>query len=332
MKFKTTLIIVIVFNNLILPAKAQISIPATQIDIAKYNEANNNLKELKNDLDKKEDNLPGKEGAEKANLEKEIKETKEKINNSEGELKKIFEDESKFSLYGNAALATSDQIADLSAITNVLGVINFSPRFIGAIGFNIKGVQPESVSKDSIDLNNLMFPDAGNAGFFAALNYDIAKKWHAKDNEVNNSLNVYFDFAFKQTNFNDRTFDSAGVETGSTKYSFSVLNYNWGVKYRWSYRPKENPKNNVDLTAQVYLNVFNIPQEDENKFNRLYADDIDISYISSIGFKAVLSFRGVSIFGDFRGNMNTKELENENVLKGFVFNIGTRFTTEIIGY
>jgi hypothetical protein len=326
-KIITLFYILTVLNN----SEAQITIPSPQIDLSKYKKIKNRLTILESQQKENMKTLLTNNDSLKKSIDDSIKKNEAEIIDTENELKKLITESNKFSLYGNAALASSDKISDISAVTNLLGVVNFTYTLTGAIGFNIKGVQPESISKDSIDLNNLMFPDAGSAGFFASLGKDLF--CHKKDDdEIKQYGILYLDFSFKQTNFNEVVFDSSGSEIGKNKYSFSLLNYNLGFKYHWSYRPRDNPKNNVDLTAQAYYNLFNIPEEDVNKFKKLYTDNIDVSFIHSLGFKAVLSFRGVSFFGDFRYNLNTKKLDNENVLKGFVFNVGTRFTTEILGF
>lgn len=230
--------------------------------------------------------------------------------------------------FAGASINSSDGAKDLGATSRVSATIKLADKLRFNLGYNVRGVKPQGISKDSLDLISLMFPEASSTGYLMSISYDFFKEDKSKMKRHN--LSPYAEFAFKQSKVESPIIDSAGVEVGKTILDFSSLNYNIGLQYSFTYEPKDKPENTVNLTLQAYINFFNIPNEDEDKFYELVNDKLDNSNITSLGIKSTLSYKDFTVFGDFRNNFSTKNLRNDNVFKGFVFNIGTMINTRLL--
>jgi hypothetical protein len=176
-----------------------------------------------------------------------------------------------------------------------------------------------------------MFPEVGNSGWLSTISWDWID--NQDKNNKRHQLGFYFDFAFKQSNIRLPILDTLGEEISFEKLTFSALNYNLGVKYTWTYASESNVEKEVNFTTMVYINSFNIPNEDAAVFEKVMQDNFDKkSNITGMGVKMVLQYKGLAVFGDFRNNLDTRNLKDDNAFKGFVFNVGTMITTDLFHF
>ncbi len=150
-----------------------------------------------------------------------------------------------FILYGNSTLSSTEDIVNsLSASQKITAEIIFKkldPNSTGLKGlsglFSINAInlEPNSVSKDSIDLVSLMFPETGNTGFLLAPRF----YWKTKDINANHNwiINSEISISLRQSKIKDlANADSMGVSTNS-EINFSVLNFNF-MPFNFTYSIK----------------------------------------------------------------------------------------------
>ena len=240
------------------------------------------------------------------------------------------------SLSPKVALNASDKVIfyGLTALNNenndIFGSITATGRFAVQLipsntgifkinlGANLLNANPSGgIKKDSVDFNSLMFPETGNFGFLFNPAVTI-KNW--PDGNSAHSVTAEGTFAYRK------------IRLDSPIVNFKILSYNLGLKYQWEYSPSADPNDNFIFTTMVYWNFFNIPDEDVSKFYVVINDPLFVETnkkgeISSVGVKSTIQYREFIFFADIRNNVNTKNLADENPLKGTKFNIGiaTRF-------
>ncbi len=220
---------------------------------------------------------------------------------------------SRVTFYGLTALnnANDDLIESITA-SGRLGVVLFLDdeyNFKVNIAANLLNANPrKGLKKDSVDFNSLMFPETGNFGFL----FSPSLKLIEKENE--HSLWLEGTFAYRKT-----AIDSPDV-------SFKTFAYNLGFKYQWAYL-LNNENDYLTFSLMPYGNLFNVPDEDVQKFNVVLNDPLfkDINKgaeIWSYGIKTTMQYKNFVFFFDIRRNTGTKGLADDNPLKGTKVNIG----------
>jgi hypothetical protein len=193
------------------------------------------------------------------------------------------------------------------------------------VGMNVLNLKPTGVARDSFDLVSLMFPETGNFGLMLTPSHHwclISKgnTLHRFSTEVSVSL--------RQNKVNNVYFKNSLGDTisGPQTQEFGILNYNVMLRYNFFYQPEADFK--IDFNLGVYLNSFNLPNEDAQSFNKLFPEDKPLfptserSSIQSWGVKMSCGINGFLIFADLRQNFDTKGFDDSNPYKGFVYNAG----------
>jgi hypothetical protein len=234
---------------------------------------------------------------------------------------------------GASSLNSSEELKSFSGSNRFLAFIQLTRILDVSITYNLAAVKPQSISRDSIDLISLMFPEAGTTGFTFGSRIKIVTGNKQKSKATTHSLSGTGEFSFKQTKFNNTLTDSTGnIVDGGTR-EFSALNFNFGFKYLYTYEPPDKPETPLTFGIATYMNIFNIPNEDEDNFQLIFQDSFKKrSLITSVGAKISLQYRGYVLFGDFRQNIDTKNFKNDNIFKGFVYNIGTLINTDLLRF
>lgn len=217
--------------------------------------------------------------------------------------------------YGLTALnnANSDVSNSITATGRL--AVEFTPanRLLIHMGANLINANPsKGTKKDSIDFNSLMFPETGNFGFLFNPSYQL-HSWLGGDENRKHSLHVDFSYAYRK------------VKLDSFNVDFKVLSYTGAIKYKWDYKTRDSSF--FGFTAMGYLNFFNIPDEDVNKFNLIMTDQLfkennKNAEIKSIGIKVSVQYNSFVFFYDLRRNLGTKNLDDNNPFKGTKSNIG----------
>lgn len=197
------------------------------------------------------------------------------------------------------------------------------------IGANLLNANPANkIKKDSVDFNSLMFPETGNFGFIYNPSFKLTGlKFHSKKNkEEGKIVNKEVDKISYHSLWLDATYSYRKVAIDSPNVNFKVNSVNAGIKYIWEYRPNDSLRH-FTFTLIGYWNFFNIPDEDVKKFNTIINDSTFSKYnknaeIHSIGLKTTVQYKNFLFFADLRRNIKTKELSDNNPLKGTKFNIG----------
>lgn len=222
-------------------------------------------------------------------------------------------DNNRIAIYGLTSLnnSTNDVLNSLNG-TGRLGVMFFPSlkrNFKINMGVNLLNANPPTgIKRDSVDFNSLMFPETGNFGYMFSPSLRLAKPWNGE-----NSIWLEGSFAYRK------------VAVDSPSISFKTLSYNVGIKYQWDYIMKDT--NRLIFTIMPYWNYFNIPDEDVRKFKSLIDDPLfdktnNGAEIQSIGVKNTVQYKNFIFFFDLRYNMQTKDLDEDNPLRGTKVNVG----------
>jgi hypothetical protein len=230
---------------------------------------------------------------------------------------KVEKDDKFVTFYGLTALnsAGNDIASSLSATGRlaVEFVVATNQSFKINLAANLVNTNPsKGVKKDSIDFNSLMFPETGNFGFLFNPAYRL-RSWVDNADKNLHSLFLEASFAYRK------------VRLDSFNADFKILSYNIGCKYQWDYLIKDD--NHFLFTGMLYWNLFNVPDEDVNKFNLILNDPVfkevnKNAEIQSVGFKVTTQYKNFIFFADLRKNIATDNLDDDNPFKGTKFNIG----------
>ncbi len=243
----------------------------------------------------------------------------------------------RVTFFGSASISSSEDIINsASGSGRMSAYCNFGHDFGFFIAYNRIGIRPSTISEDSLDVNSIMFPDAGNTGFMTSINWSPIIT--QQNNVAVSRILTTLEFALKQTSVETTTItestDTAGniSSVSETKtVGFTSLNYHLGATYVWTYLPSDNKENAVQAGLGFYIHLLNIPNEDAQYFAEIFKD-LQLkdkgSKVFSSGFKFTLQYKGLNFYGDIRQNYKSK-LDDTNPLKGTVFNIGTMVSTEI---
>ena len=220
------------------------------------------------------------------------------------------------SFYGAASIAAgTDFLSTLTSSGQLNAIVNpFSNLYVG-IGANLLFANPGSpVKRDSIDINSLMFPETGRFGaLISVLNkFPLNQPW-ANEQARNHYLIPQFSFAYRK------------VLIDSPSINFKVLNYNFGLKYELDALTKDSA--NVSFTIMLYFNLFNIPDEDVNNFDKIVNDTLFTNAnkhaeINAFGVKTTLQYKSFLFFFDIRHNMKTNQFSDGDPFKGTRVNVG----------
>lgn len=222
---------------------------------------------------------------------------------------------SRITFYGLASL-NGVELGESINSTGRLSTVMYADkarRFSMAMSANLLMADiTTSVAADSVDFNSLMFPESGKFGFIFTPAYMHRFNNIEKEN-AQHQLGGYGEFAFRN------------VSIDSPSIGFSVMNWNFGARWTFIYRP--DTSNVFSISLNPYFNLFNIPNEDVNDFTQFVNDELFTESntngnIKSIGGKATFQWNTLLVFADFRYNLNTKNFNDDNPFKGSVFNIG----------
>jgi hypothetical protein len=245
--------------------------------------------------------------------------------------------------YGSSQISTDEFNSNLSGGGNFQALVLIDPRLAITLSYNLLGVNPRSVDKDSINLNGLIFPDAGSSGFMTSLMW---RPFILKKNSTNKDFFKacpFFEYSMRNTKFDLTTIDTVQSSNAMTietkrenKLSFSSLSYSLGCRFEFTHISSTDSSKLVQLGVTPYLNYFNIPDEDAGNFYQtlgLPLSNAAKSDIWSAGIKLTLSYKNWNFFADMRHNFNSQGLDIKGTpLEGFVFNIGTSVAFELFRF
>lgn len=246
----------------------------------------------------------------------------------------------RFFLYGSAAINTTEDLqTSLSAsqqFAALFRVLPFQPKenknsgngLDVIISMNALHLRPTGVAADSIDLESMLFPQTGNAGFIVGPRYQYFGK---NNGAVYHSLSGSAAFALRQARVTGvEVTDTSGVLT-SRDIKVDVINLNiMPVEWTFAYS-REDLK--CSFSAGLYYHWFNIPNEDAASFNLLMDEDVfresgRNSFINALGMRFRGEINSFEFFTDIRYNSTGRTFSNDNPYKGFVYNAG--FSTNLI--
>jgi hypothetical protein len=193
--------------------------------------------------------------------------------------------------YGSAVVgAGTDFLSNVTSTSQLNAQVHPFNNFSVGLGANLLYANPgNSVKKDSVDFNSLMFPETGNFGVLASVFYKIPINKHPeKSGGRKHYLIPQFSFAFRR------------VSIDSPAIGFKVLNYNFGLKYQLEF---ENKDDNLVFSIMPYFHYFNIPDEDVSNFDQFVNDKLfhqnnANAEINSWGVKTTLQYNQVQFFFD----------------------------------
>ncbi len=217
----------------------------------------------------------------------------------------------KVSFYALGSVSGSnDDVTKTITASGRLGVeFTSTERLKINIGANLLNSNPTSkIKKDSVDFNSLMFPETGNFGFL-----------------FNPSLRLTKISSVQHSVWLDGTFAYRRIAIDSPDVNFKVNTVNIGLKYVWSFNGGSDDA--FTFSFMPYWNLFNIPNEDVKRFNKvlndpLFEKTIKGAAIFSLGAKTTVQYKTMMFYADLRSNLKTKELDDNNPFKGTKFNIG----------
>jgi hypothetical protein len=208
------------------------------------------------------------------------------------------------------------------------------PNLAFQLSLNALVANGRSVKRDSVSLNNLIFPDAGNSGFmFSAMWRPFVFKG-ASDQRNFFKLCPYGEFAMRNTRYDLTLTDTLQTSDTTSTLSvikdtgrkFSSLNFNLGARMEFTHISASDPTKVFQFGITPYVHYFNVPNEDANDFYELInkkVDNADVSDFWAAGCKFTAGYRNITFFADFRHNFNKKGLLEATDLEGFVFNVGS---------
>ncbi len=249
------------------------------------------------------------------------------------------ESPNRIHFFASSAIATSESADNFATNGSFQMLAAFHPKLLFGAAYNPIGIQPESISKDSISINNLQFPEAGSAGFMASISW---RPFIFKDNS---SMFDFFrlsptaEFSLRNVKFNLATTKSSTlsdstilIENTIDESKFTVINYNLGLRFEYFHINRSDQSKVMMIGLMPYLNIFNIPNEDAQTFySTLKTNNTEPngSQIYSAGAKITLGYKNVIFFADLRQNMKSELNVSGTDLEGFAFNIGTSIVFKI---
>ncbi len=236
--------------------------------------------------------------------------------------------------YANTQIASEDFEKQITSGGSFQVLYLPHPNLAFQLSLNTLVANGRSVPRDSISLQNLIFPDAGNSGFmFSAMWRPFIYK------DASNARNYfklcpYSEFAMRNTRYDlvvtdtTQTSDSTAtlIVQNDKGRKFSSLNFNVGFRMEFTHRSTSDPSKIFQFGAGPYLNYFNVPDEDAKDFYSLLDKKIENAKVSDFwaaGCKFTAGYRNITFFADFRHNFKNKGLLETTDLEGFVFNIGS---------
>ncbi len=252
--------------------------------------------------------------------------------------------------FGDAQASSSENFGESLSASGKFQVLAIPhPKWAFTLSYNRVGITPSSVPRDSIDLNNVIFPDAGNTGFMFSLAFRpwlirtrasgpiLDQRYHSF------RLGPYIECAMRHVKFDLIDSTSSGIDSLEVikvydNKSFTALNYNIGAKLEYYYTSGKDSSLTFQFVINPYIHICNIPNEDAVNFSYVLnktpnPNALGASYIGALGIKVSASFKGFTVFGDFRHNGNVKGFDlSSSAIQGTVFNVGTSISTQIFKF
>ena len=179
-----------------------------------------------------------------------------------------------------------------------------------------------ATNTDSALASTLIFPEAGNHSFL------VHSFWKSSINESFAYQGPFLEFAVKKiTNKKDTT------DPKFKEFSFNTLHYTLGYKLGFSKEKiKDDKRQHIGCELAVFYSYVNIPDEDHENFEKIINRTATKNDFGMLGFKVSFEVNGLQIFGDIRNVFGSKEELPVNDLKGFSYNIGFSFNTEVFRF
>ena len=181
-----------------------------------------------------------------------------------------------------------------------------------------------ATNTDSALSTTLIFPEAGNQSFL------MNAFWKSPFNKRNTDSykGLFLEFAVKKiTNIKDTS------DPKSQEFRFNTLHYTAGYKLGFSKeRMKDDKKQNIGCELAAFFSYVNIPNEDHESFEKIINRTATKNDFSMIGFKVSFEVNGLQIFADLRHVFGSEEKLPVQDLKGFSYNIGFSFNTEVFRF
>jgi hypothetical protein len=181
-----------------------------------------------------------------------------------------------------------------------------------------------ATNTDSALSTTLVFPESGNHSFL------LHGFWKTANNPVkpNNYRGLFAEFAFKKITNKKDTADPKFQE-----FSFNTLHYTVGYKWGFSKQQMIGGKNkNMGVELSVFGSAVNIPNEDHANFEKIINRTATTNAFCMAGFKISFDVNSFQIFSDIRHVFGSSVKLPINDLKGFNYNIGVSFNTEVFEF
>lgn len=181
-----------------------------------------------------------------------------------------------------------------------------------------------ATNTDSALSSTLIFPESGNHSFL------VHGFWKTNNNPAkpHNYRGLFAEFAFKKiTNKKDTT------DPKFQEFSFNTLHYTIGYKWGFSREQIINGKRkNMGIELSIFGSAVNIPDEDHSNFEKIINRTSTTNAFVMAGFKISFDVNSFQIFSDIRHVFGSSVKLPISDLKGFNYNIGVSFNTEVFEF
>lgn len=180
-----------------------------------------------------------------------------------------------------------------------------------------------ATNTDSALSTTLIFPESGNHSF---LMHSFWKSISVKNKNVYKGL--FLEFALKKITNKKDTSDPKFQE-----FTFNTLHYTAGYKWGFSKEKiKDDKTQSMGCEFAVFCSFANIPDEDHDDFEKIINRPSTNNSFGMLGFKVSFEVNGFQIFSDIRQVFGNKDRLPVADLKGFNYNIGVSFNTEVFNF
>ena len=182
-----------------------------------------------------------------------------------------------------------------------------------------------ATNTDSALSTTLIFPEAGN---HSLLMHAFWKSITNRENNIAAYKGPFLEFAVKKiTNKKDTS------DPKSQEFNFNTLHYTAG--YKWGFTKekfKDNKTQNIGCELAIFYSHVNIPDEDHKSFEKILNRTATKNDFGMLGFKVSFEVNGLQIFSDIRHVFGSETKLPVDDLKGFSYNIGVSFNTEVFRF
>lgn len=234
------------------------------------------------------------------------------------------EDEPNFRIFGVGNIS-DETLKSINAGGKAVLAYYPNPTAIKWQGNYYISYNKNATNTDSALSTTLVFPESGNHSF---LMHGFWKTLKKRPDESHSYYGPFAEFAFKKiTNKKDTT------DPKFQEFSFNTLHFTAG--YKWGYSKEkiiDHKKQNMGVEFSVFASVVNIPDEDHANFERIINRTATVNSFGMAGFKVSFDVNSFQIFSDIRHVFGSSTDLPIKDLKGFNYNIGVSFNTEVFSF